>query len=98
MRPTQFLCGSGVGVKCVLSGAAKTAFEAARKRQADAHGEANVRLCCLGIDACAAYDKKDDQESSTYTYDANTGTIVFKPTATYGNAVLLGIRAVEVEI
>ncbi|KAL3958573.1 hypothetical protein ACCO45_006735 [Purpureocillium lilacinum] len=98
VRPVQFLCGSGVSVICVLSGAAKTAFEAAKKRQADAHGAANVRLCCLGIDACAAYDNKDNHETSTYTYDANTGKIVFRPTPTFGNAVLLGIRAVEVEI
>ncbi|KAK4094573.1 hypothetical protein PCL_09799 [Purpureocillium lilacinum] len=96
--PTQFLCASGFGLKCVLQGEAKKAFNEAWERQVASKGAASVRICCFGFDACAKYDKKDEQESSTWEYDAASGTITINPTPTFGNAVLLGICCSVVEL
>lgn len=92
-HPVQFLCASGVGIKCVLSGKAKEAFDEARKRKIAAGGEANLRICCFGFDASASYDKGDEHNTSTHKYDEKTGTLSIKATRTFGNSVLLGVRA-----
>ncbi|WEW59134.1 hypothetical protein PRK78_004603 [Emydomyces testavorans] len=98
IRPVQFLCASGLTVTCTIGGEARHELEDAINKQVSAGGAASLRIGMFGFEAGASYSKGDGVQTSTCTWDKNTGTLTFNPTPTFGNSVLLGVRGQAVSV
>lgn len=98
LRPVQFLCASGFTIDCKVTGEAKDALDDAIQKQISAGGEGSVRVGLFGFDAGSDYEKGDGVQTSTYDWNKEDGKLSLKPTATFGNSTLLGVRAQEVTI
>ncbi|KAK0736007.1 hypothetical protein B0T21DRAFT_411219 [Apiosordaria backusii] len=98
IRPTQFLCASGLSITCKLGGQAKEEADRLYKKQVEAGGSAGVRWGLFGFDAGGGYKKEDGTQTSTSSYDTQKGELTISPTPTFGNCTLLGVRGQAVSI
>ncbi|KAH8817316.1 hypothetical protein F5884DRAFT_853737 [Xylogone sp. PMI_703] len=92
IRPTQFLCASGLTIISKLEGQVKEEFNKLHEKQVKAGGEGSVRYGIFGFDAGASYDKKDSTQTSTGSWNYEKGELTVSPTPTFGYSTLLGVR------